>query len=39
MSLILFCKNCSSKFDTVKLDTITDKINCPYCGSKQTEER
>jgi DNA-directed RNA polymerase subunit RPC12/RpoP len=39
LPMFYFCNNCSSQFGTPMVDTKTDKIYCPYCGSKQIEKR
>ena len=39
MPMIWFCNECSSQFRTPMVDTKTDKMHCPYCGSKHIEKR
>ena len=39
MPMFWLCNNCSSRFGTPMVDTVTEIMHCPYCGSKQMEKR
>jgi DNA-directed RNA polymerase subunit RPC12/RpoP len=39
MPVVWHCNECNFDFGNPMIDTKTDKMYCPYCGSKQIERR
>ena len=39
MPVVWHCNECNFDFGNPMVDTKTDKMYCPYCGSKQIERR